>query len=529
MALATRRSYAGAAPACTLSSDIAAGATSFSITGTTTNWPTTATGPFYMVIDPGLSTEEKVLVGARTSGSLSSVTRGVDGTTAASHVTGATCYPVFTAVDANDANLLASRLSAKGDLISSDGSDPTKVAVGSNNTRLVADSAQTSGIKWVADTQNTVVDAKGDLLVGTAADTIDRLAVGTNGHALVADSTTTTGLAYSPLNGWRNAIINGDFSINQRGFTSTTTTASYGFDRWYGQWSGGTVTYSAQAFTLGNAISGQESPNFARLVTASQTGANTDFARLEQRIESVRTFAGQTVTVSFWAKVGSGTPKIAIELQQYFGSGGSPSAQVNTYAGQITLSTSWVRYSVTATLPSISGKTIGTDGKDMLGLYIYTSAGSDYNSRTGTLGYQNITFDIWGVQVEAGSVATPFERRPPQVELALCQRYCVAWRNAGGGADAIGYGNAYSATIATSRIWLPVPMRSQPNSISWSALRCDDTVNLFTPTGIGIQTALCGNMVAHLDITVASGLTQFRGYNLSLNTTAGYLILAAEL
>lgn len=197
MPLATRRSYAGAAPACTLSSDISAGATSFSITGTTTNWPTTATGPFYMVIDPGLSTEEKVLVGARTSGSLSSVTRGVDGTTAASHVTGATCYPVFTAVDANDANLLASRLSAKGDLISSDGSDPTKVAVGANNTRLVADSAQTSGMKWVADTQNTVVDAKGDLLVGTAADTIARLAIGTNGHVLTADSGETTGTKWT--------------------------------------------------------------------------------------------------------------------------------------------------------------------------------------------------------------------------------------------------------------------------------------------------------------------------------------------
>lgn len=150
MALATRRAYAGAAPACTLSSDINASATSFSITGTVTNWPTTATGPFYMVIDPGLSTEEKVLVAARSTGSLSSVTRGVDGTVASSHVTGATCYPVFTAVDANDANLLASRLTAKGDLISTDGSDPTKVAVGTNGFVLVADSAQTSGFKWAS-------------------------------------------------------------------------------------------------------------------------------------------------------------------------------------------------------------------------------------------------------------------------------------------------------------------------------------------------------------------------------------------
>lgn len=226
MPLATRRSYAGAAPACTLSSDISAGATSFSITGTTTNWPTTATGPFYMVIDPGLSTEEKVLVGARTGGSLSSVTRGVDGTTAASHVTGATCYPVFTAVDANDANLLASRLSAKGDLISSDGSDPTKVAVGSNNTRLVADSAQTSGIKWVADTQNTVIDAKGDLLVGSANDTVARLAVGANEQVLVAASGEATGLKWAALSGIAQTWTDYTSTITQSATITYTKTYS---------------------------------------------------------------------------------------------------------------------------------------------------------------------------------------------------------------------------------------------------------------------------------------------------------------
>jgi hypothetical protein len=201
MALPARRAYAGAAPACTLSSDISNSATSFSITGTTTNWPTTATGPFYMVIDPGLSTEEKVLVGARTTGSLSSVTRAVDGTTASAHVAGATCYPVFTAVDANEANLLASTMTTKGDLLSTDGSDPKRVAVGSNNTRLVADSAQTAGIKWVADTQNTVVDAKGDLLVGTAADTVARLAVGADGKVLEAASGETTGLKWGGIVG----------------------------------------------------------------------------------------------------------------------------------------------------------------------------------------------------------------------------------------------------------------------------------------------------------------------------------------
>lgn len=150
MALPARRSYAGAAEACTLTSNISNSATSFSITGTTTAWPSTATGPFYMVIDPGLSTEEKVLVGARTTGSLSSVTRGVDGTSAAAHDAGATCYPVLAAVDLNEANLLASTMTTKGDLLSTDGSDPKRVAVGTNGFVLVADSTATSGVKWAS-------------------------------------------------------------------------------------------------------------------------------------------------------------------------------------------------------------------------------------------------------------------------------------------------------------------------------------------------------------------------------------------
>jgi hypothetical protein len=90
MAYATRRSYAGAAPACTLTNSITSVDSSALLTGDVTNWTTTASGPFFMVIDPGLVTEEKVLVGSRSGSSLSSLTRGVDGTTASSHSAGAT-------------------------------------------------------------------------------------------------------------------------------------------------------------------------------------------------------------------------------------------------------------------------------------------------------------------------------------------------------------------------------------------------------------------------------------------------------
>ena len=150
MAYATRRSYAGAAPACTLTNSITSVDTSALLTGDVTNWTTTASGPFFMVIDPGLSTEEKVLVGSRSGSSLSSITRGQDGTTAASHAAGATCYPVFTAVDADQSNAVAAALTTKGDLLVTTGSALNRLAVGSNGTVLAADSSATNGVAWSA-------------------------------------------------------------------------------------------------------------------------------------------------------------------------------------------------------------------------------------------------------------------------------------------------------------------------------------------------------------------------------------------
>ena len=120
----------------------------------------------------------------------------------------------------------------------------------------------------------------------------------------------------------KNKIINGDFRINQRGFSSTTTNFTYGFDRWVLAASDGTTTYSAQTFTLGAApVSGYEGTNFARIVSSGQT-ATSALSGLTQRIESVRTLAGQTATVSFWAKASTGTPNVVVWVNQNFGSDG---------------------------------------------------------------------------------------------------------------------------------------------------------------------------------------------------------------
>ena len=225
----------------------------------------------------------------------------------------------------------------------------------------------------------------------------------------------------------KNKIINGDMRFNQRGFTSVTTNGFYNFDR-FCQINGGTtgtLTTTPQTFTPGAApVAGYEARNFVQCVTAS--GASTDtYAMFVQKIESVRTLAGSTATISFWAKAASGTPKIGVELEQIFGTGGSPSAPVNTSAGSVTLSTSWARYSVTIAVPSISGKTIGTAGDDILNIYLWLSAGSTFASRASSIGLQNATFSIWGLQVEQGSTASDFQTATGtlQGELAACQRY----------------------------------------------------------------------------------------------------------
>jgi hypothetical protein len=380
----------------------------------------------------------------------------------------------------------------------------------------------------VPTTANSPLTAKGDLFGYST--TQARVAVGNDGETLVADSSTSTGLRYTALFGAnKNKIINGDFNINQRNFTSLTCsgTDQYGFDRWLGVSNTGTVTYSTQAFTAGAApVAGYEGTNFARMVTSGQSGT-TAYAILSQKIEDVRTFANQTITVSFWAKAASGTPKVAIEMAQGFGSGGS--AGVNTYAGQATISTSWARYSVSVAIPSISGKTIGAGS--VLSVNIWFSSGTALDSRTGSIGIQTGTFDIWGVQAEAGSVATPFQTATGTIqgELAACQRYY--WFVAGGATELALSNFAYfNSTDARGVIQYPQTMRVSPSLISASGTNYfwfevnggQDTLNFLGAVRINPQAAVLFNQ------TNVSGTAGQAGYLVTNNSLAS-LAFSAEL
>lgn len=395
-----------------------------------------------------------------------------------------------------------------------------------------------SGAAWVGfddsnAIQNSIVDAKGDLVAASGADTPARLAVGNNGETLVADSSATTGLRYQ--SNWaagKNKFINGDFGVNQRNFSSTTTDGDYTFDRWKCALASGTVTWSAQTFTPGTApVAGYEGKNFIRSVVSGQTTSG-QFAFISQRIEDVRTFAGQTVTVSFWAKAASGTPGIGITYAQNFGSGGSPSAAVETSPGIISaITTSWARYSLTFAMPSISGKTIGTTANSSyVGIWLSTSAGSTYASLMGAIGLQNNTIDIWGVQIEAANTATAFQTATGtlQGELAACQRYCQVF-------NATNWRGFTGQAISTSRVFapitLPVQMRTSP-TVTFSAagdfVNNDATGNGRTVTTATTEQSRAANIM--LDMTASSaGLVAGNAVNVTNANANAVITISAEL
>jgi len=331
----------------------------------------------------------------------------------------------------------------------------------------------------------------------------------------------------------KNKIINGDFLINQRAFTSNTTSGTYNFDRWSQTSNGGTYTLTPQTFTPGAApVAGYEGRTYLQAVSASMV-STAEFGLIRQRIEDVTRFAGSTITISFFAKADTGTPKIGVEVLQNFGTGGSPSSSVSTPAGAVTLSTSWARYSVSVAVPSISGKTLGTTANtSSLELNLWTSAGSTLNTRASSIGLQNFTASIWGVQVEYGSKATPFQTATGtlQGELAACQRYYWRTTNVAAATYAFfGYGLGSSTTNVAYAINYPVVMRVVPTAVDGANLATYRPGATTAITSVAVDAGVSTNQIAGINATT-TGVTSGTFYQLTANnSTAAYLGFSAEL
>ena len=320
----------------------------------------------------------------------------------------------------------------------------------------------------------------------------------------------------------KNKIINGDFGIWQRG-TSFALAGSgvnnYTADRFNAQFdgTGATCTVSQQTFTPGTApVAGYEAAFFARW-NRSAAGSGNTLNYYKQPIEDVRTFAGQTVTLSFWAKADA-SRTLTAQIYQEFGTGGS--GAVNVLSGTASVTTSWQRFTISATIPSISGKTIGTNNS--LTLYFIMPTGVAF------------TFDYWGVQLEAGSTATPFQTATGTIqgELAACQRY---YYRVTPGSQAYGTLSGYGSTANSSTLFrntftYPVQLRTSATALDYSTLRFVDSGNA---TGSISNANLLGSEngvnVGLVEFT-SSGLTQHRPILVQANnSTSAYIGFSAEL
>jgi hypothetical protein len=202
----------------------------------------------------------------------------------------------------------------------------------------------------------------------------------------------------------RNLIINGAMQVAQRGTSISPATGAYSFslDRWK-SYSGSSYTISQQEFAAGQT----DAPNIKNYMRIANGASTTS---LHQLIEDVTTVSGTSVTLSFYIK-GSSAYTLEIGAYQNFGSGGS--ATVNTAnLATVAVTTSWTRVTATFTVPSISGKTVGTSSY----LRIDIGTGTYYIPASNTT-------EITGIQLEVGETATPFEHRSYGDELARCQRY----------------------------------------------------------------------------------------------------------
>ena len=363
------------------------------------------------------------------------------------------------------------------------------------------------------DPNTAPVTAKGDLY--TYSTVPAKLAVGSNGDTLLADSAASQGLRWNPSSeAGKNKIINGDFSIWQRGTTfNSVASSAYTADRWIMGTVGDTVNVTRQAFTPADitAIGFGDAQYFFRMEVVSSNGS----ARTEQKIENVRTLANQNVTVSFWAKASTST-NLDVLFYQNFGSGGS--SQVNLTAEVIALTTSWVRYSKTFAIPSVSGKTIG-DGSHLALVLRETSAST------------NVTFDFFGVQVEAGSVATAFQTATGTLagEFALACRYFFR-ANTDAADEPVGSGLCIANNKARIVQFLPSPMRTTPT------ISANNAGNYYVFDGSVYNTlsslvlwAATANVLQYEATTTLTTLTLGRGALLAVQSPFGSIDISAEL
>ena len=255
----------------------------------------------------------------------------------------------------------------------------------------------------------------------------------------LADVIGTQDTTENVLQGRKNLIINGAMQVAQRG-TSEIGTSNYFLDRWKKQSStNANVTFSQDT---------ADTPDGFRYALKAVATGSSSFIQMGQPIEfkNMAHALGKTVTLSYWAKT---------NLSFY--------SRIRSRTDTEDATTVF-----TATTLSVITESASTDWKLFTHTFIVPSTtlamSVDFNTVALVSGDY---FQITGVQLEVGSVATPFEHRSYGEELALCQRYYLQYSNDSSSGD---MGNlvlsacSSGANQISGTIQFPVTMRATPTA-----------------------------------------------------------------
>jgi hypothetical protein len=347
----------------------------------------------------------------------------------------------------------------------------------------------------------------------------------------------------------RQAIINGNFDVWQRGVTNTYTTDIYTYqaDRWiFGATKDSgtlpTIVVSRQAITPGEI--NNSFYHFRGNVDGAGSGlGNSSECMIDQKIEyGTRFLCGDSkkVTTSFYARSSIANKKLGVYLIQSYGTGGTPTSAENITGTNWTLTSSWTKYTATFTTNTLASKTFGTVNDDYLLTRFYLQWGSSNASKVGAAGAETYVgsgnIDIAQVQLCAGSIALPFQPKNYGQELESCQRY---YQKYGGSNtyDAYAVGGYSAGTISYNLINFVTTMRTKPTLTTSGtaanyclfAYQTSADITLSAAPSISL-TQMVNNQSALLLSEVATGGTAGQATLLRNNNTAdGFLAFSADL
>ena len=337
----------------------------------------------------------------------------------------------------------------------------------------------------------------------------------------------------------RQAVMNGNFDIWQRGTSFGGTNGEFTADRWKELFDadGGTLptdVFSRQTLTSGDIANSYYYMRLNVDGAGSSFGANS-YYQLVQRVEhGTRNLCGasKTVTVSFWAKSDITNKKIGISLTQSYGTGGTPSAGETINGANWTLTSTWTKYTHTFTTNTLVGKTFGTGNDDFLQLEFFYQWNTTYDSNVGAstnedfVGSGNI--DIAQVQLCSGSVALPFQPKSYSEELRLCQRYY--WKINGEDNDIVTTGAFNTTTGWYGAIFVPSNFRTNSLTLTHGAMQVLANNSDYPVSSMSITTPLTTTEtnIVMLACTTSAATAGWAG-TLRFNGDGNYITLSAEL